>query len=65
MASKMLVSERPLTPAQRKWVESAIEGEKYEPEIKYSNMVSSGKASSVSTVELLVKDHPIKPPGRR
>ena len=54
-----------LSPAQREWADSVLEGKKYEAEEKYENLISSGKVSKKSTVELLVKDHPLKPPVKK
>jgi hypothetical protein len=57
--------ERSLSPKQRAWAEAALKGERYEPEPEYENMVSRGLVPRGKEVEILVKDRPLKPPGRK
>lgn len=61
----MLQKGRPLTDAQRAWATAASRGERYEPEEKYLNMVSAGTVPRGREVELMVRDKPLRPPGRR
>ena len=65
MLQKLIHVGGMLSQSQRAWADSVLKGEKYEPEIKYENMVSSGKVSGKSTVQLLIKDHPLRPPQRK
>jgi hypothetical protein len=57
--------ERSLSPKQRAWAEAALKGERYEAEPEYKNMVSRGLVTPGKEVELMVKDKPLKPPGRK
>lgn len=43
MLEKMQRYGRPLTSKQRDFAKAALEGEKYEPEPEYQNLVSSGR----------------------
>ena len=61
----MLQNGRPLTDAQRAWATAASRGERYEPEEKYLNMVSAGTVPRGREVELMVRDKPLRPPGKR
>jgi hypothetical protein len=57
--------QAPLSTKQRAWAIACLRGERYEPEPDYVNMVSSGLVPRGREVELLVKDKPLKPPGRK
>jgi hypothetical protein len=57
-------TNRPLTPAQRKYMESVLHGEKYERPVDYENLISSGKAPRGAEVELKVGPLPKRPPQR-
>jgi hypothetical protein len=57
-------TNRPLTPAQRKYMESMLHGEKYERPIDYENLISSGKAPRGVEVELKVGPLLKRPPQR-
>jgi hypothetical protein len=54
----------PMSPAQRSMIEAWVRGERYRADEKYENLVSSGRAPRGRPVELLVKDKPLRPPGR-
>jgi hypothetical protein len=54
-----------LSAKQRAWVLCAARGERYEPAEEYENAFSAGRVPRGREVELLVRDKPLKPPGRR
>lgn len=59
-----LARRGPLTPKQRAWASAASRGEHYEPELEYENLVSSGHVPRGREVALMVRDKPLRPPGR-
>jgi hypothetical protein len=65
MLAKLDRFGRPLTPAQKTWVQAAISGDRYEPEETYKNEFSSGKIPVGEPVVLNVGPLPKRPPGRR
>jgi hypothetical protein len=56
---------RSLTPKQRAFAEATLAGDKYERPETYDNLVSGGTVPRGREVELLVRDKPLRPPGRR
>jgi hypothetical protein len=65
MLAKLDMFDRPLTPAQRKFAQSMLTGERFVPEEKYENLVSSGQVPRGKEVELNVGPLPLRPPARR
>jgi hypothetical protein len=65
--TEMLGRGRPLTEKQRGWVDrvAGVEVTEYAP--TYENLVSSGKVVRGAEVEtpLVLRNLPLKPPGRR
>lgn len=53
-------ARRALSTRQRAWVEGVLEA--HEP--TYENLVSAGKVPRGREVELMVRDKPLRPPGR-
>jgi hypothetical protein len=51
---------RQLTEKQRAWASRRLD----ELEVRYENLVSSGKAPRGREVEMMFKPGPLKPPGR-
>ena len=65
MHDKTVAQGRRLSPKQRAFAEATLAGERYEAEETYKNDVSAGTVPRGREVELLVKDKPLAPPGRR
>ncbi len=57
-------SLKQLTPKQSAWAKAVVAGTRYEPEPEYENLASTGKAPRGREVELMVKDKPLRPPGK-
>lgn len=49
-----------LSDRQEGWLRHVLE--RHEP--TYKNLASTGQVSTESRVELMVRDHPLRPPGR-
>ena len=65
MHDKTVAQGRRLSPKQRAFAEATLAGDKYERPETYDNLVSNGTVPRGREVELLVKDRPLAPPGRR
>jgi hypothetical protein len=63
MLDALTADPRELTTAQRESVEKAAD--RLGLEIEYEDLISSGKAPRGREVESMIKDHPLKPPGRQ
>jgi hypothetical protein len=69
MLQKLQTYGRPLTKKQRDFAKAALEGEKYEPEPEYENLVSSGRVPIgrpvVTPPVLRPENLPKRPPPRK
>ena len=65
MHTKTVAAGRRLSPKQRAFAEATLAGDRYQAEETYRNEVSAGTVPRGREVELLVRDKPLSPPGRR